>query len=126
MTTFASSVGSITGVGGGGAGDAGPPCSGPSMVGASILRWGKSLPLIELFETFMIAGLVMLMLSINNHYTFENMATILKNEGGSPASIDIASGASRSQSVWIGISATFVVVGVILYYLHRRVIAAPT
>lgn len=121
-------VGSITRVtgqqptlaGGGG------PCGSGMISGLSILRFGKSLPLLELFETFMITGMIMIMVCAVNHFTFTSMASILKNESGSPASVGIATAAAGAQGLWIAIGAGLVIIGVVLYYLHRRVLNTPS
>lgn len=123
---FGSEVGSITGVAGPPSAAGGPGCAGSILGGVSILRFGRSLPLIELFETFMITGLVLIMVSAANHFTFTNMASILKNETASPASVSIATSAAGAQGLWIAIGAAFVIIGVVLYYLHRRVISTAS
>lgn len=100
----------------------GPPCSQGLIAGPSILRFGKSLPLVELFEAFMIAGFVLVCVASANYFTFRNIATILKNEGASPASVNLATAASNSNPVWIVGGLILFVIGVLLYYLHRRVL----
>lgn len=123
---LASNLGSITGssssskMGGGG------PC-GPGVIsGMSILRFGKSLPLIELFETFMIAGVVLVAVASAAFFTFHHIAEILKSEGGSPASVNLANAAAHSQPVWIAVGIVIFFIGVVLYYLHRRIISSPS
>lgn len=104
----------------------GPPCTTGNFAGATILRFGKSLPLIELFETFMIAGFVLVCVAAANYFTFHNIASILKNEGGSPASVNLANAAANSNPVWVAIGIVLFVIGLLLYYLHRRVLNSPT
>lgn len=124
-TLTASSLGSITGSGGGVSTSAGP--CGPGELGLmSVLRFGKSLPLIELFETFMIAGIVLVAVASASYFTFHNMANILKSEGGSPATINLANEAAHSQPVWVAVGIVIFVIGVLMYYLHRRIISSPS
>lgn len=77
---------------------------------------------MELFETFMIVGLVMVMVAGSNNFLFSKFAQILKNEGGAPVTISLMNNAAADQGLWIGIGVLFVVVGTFLYYLHRRVV----
>ncbi len=109
-----------------GVGGSGGPCGPGVLSGVSILRFGKSLPLIELFETFMITGIVLVTVASASFFTFHHMAEILKSEGGSPSSVNIANAAAQSQPVWIGIGAVIFVIGIVLYYLHRRIVSSPS
>lgn len=127
-SVVASQVGSITGVGDGGAqaSRGGGSCSPGVIGGASILKFGRSLPLVELFEAFMIVGLVLLCVTASNYFAFHNIATILKNEGGVPSSVNMADAAASAQSVWIGVGALLFFLGIVLYYLHRRIQQSPS
>lgn len=119
-----SDVGSLTGSGNERRGRSG--CPQEEIGGMSILKFGKSLPLLELFETFMITGTIMIIIFTSSFYTYHSMSQILKTEGGSPASINIADAAAHAQPVWIGVGAVILLIGFILYYLHRRVLLTPS
>lgn len=121
---LASNIGSITGSAGTSSG--GGSCSSGVIGGMSILRFGRSLPLIELFETFMIAGLVLVAVASSSYFTFLRMGDILKSEGGSPSSVNVAYAAAHTEPVWIGVGIVMFVIGIILYYLHRRIVASPS
>ena len=116
----------ITNSGAGGGLSGGGPCPEGIIGGMSILRFGKSLPLVELFETFMITGMVVVAVASAAYFSYHNMAEILKAEGGSPSSVNLANAAAHSQPIWIGVGAVFFFLGVILYYLHRRIISSPS
>lgn len=102
-----------------------PQCGGIESGGVSILKFGRSLPLVELFETFMITGLVLITVSASSFYTFRSIADLLKTEGASPTAINMANTAANSHPAWIGVGAVMFIVGVILYYLHRRISNNP-
>jgi hypothetical protein len=121
---IASDIGSITGAATAQSG--GPPCGAGVIGGMSILKFGKSLPLVELFETFMIIGMVLVAVAASSYFTFHHIASILKNEGGSPSSVNIANAAAGSQPVWIAIGIVIFVIGIVLYYVHRKLINTPT
>lgn len=92
----------------------------------TILKYGKSLPLIELFETFMIIGLVLMAVFAANYYAFHNISAILKSDGGTQSSINVVDAAAHTQPVWIAIGAVFFIIGVVLYFLHRRIAAGSS
>lgn len=103
----------------------GGPCP-ENAIGMTIMRFGKSLPLVELFEVFMITGFVLIAVASAAYFTFHNMADILKSEGGSPSSVNIANAAAHAQPVWIAVGFLIFVIGILFYYFHRRVIGAPS
>lgn len=103
---------------------AGPlPCSGNTVgisSGVSLLRFGRSIPFLELFEAFIVVGLVLIAVSTSTYYTFRNMTDVLKADGGTPSSVNIANSAAAAVPVWIGIGVLIFIMGIIFYYLHRR------
>ena len=115
-------MGSITGVSGKAEG---PPCAPGMMGGVSILRFGRSLPLVELFETFMVVGMVLIMLATAVHFTFVNISAVLSADNISPKGVIVANAAAKAQPVWIGIGVVMFILGVIMYYFDRRVVSAP-
>lgn len=89
--------------------------------GVSLLRFGRSIPIVELFEVFLITGFILIAVSTGIYFTFHNVSEILKSSGGSPASVNVANAAANAQPVWIGIGVLIFVLGIVFYYLHRRV-----
>jgi hypothetical protein len=104
----------------------GAGCGSSVFENVSILRFGKSLPLVELFETFMIVGLIMMAVTGANYYTFHQISSILKSEGGSQASVNTAESAARAQPVWIAVGFLIFLIGILLYYLHRRIVSSSS
>ena len=103
-----------------------PSCNASIIGGVSILKFGKSLPLIELFETFMIIGLVLAAVTSSTWYTFHTIANIIKAEGGSQNSYNIAHSAAGTQPVWFCAGIIIFGIGIILYYIHRRLLSSPS
>jgi len=104
-------------------GRTGTGCPGPGCKGEfieTILKYSKSLPVVELYETFMICGFGLFMLSIAMYHAFGSIASIYKTEGMTLAEASkIATTIQESFVAWIAVGCLILLIGVLLYYAHR-------
>ncbi len=74
----------------------------------------------------MITGFVLIAVSSSSYFTFIHIVDILKSEGGTPATVNLANAAAHSQPIWIAVGTVIFFIGIILYYFHRRIVSNPS
>lgn len=86
----------------------------------SILKYSKALPVVELFETFMICGFGLLMMSLALYFSFGSVAKMYKTEGMTLAEAsNIAANMQNTFVAWMAIGGLILLLGIVLYYVHR-------
>lgn len=97
---------------------------GPS-IGHSILKYGKTIPFIELFEGLIVIGFIILINALTLYFIMNTWTSILQSDPSiSSKTVDMTTQASQLQSAWIAIGIVIILLGALFYFLHRRAITA--
>jgi len=93
--------------------------------GNTILKFGKSIPIVELFEGLIVIGTIVFFNALSLYFLLNTWSDMLNSDPvAATKAADIASQAAKLQSVWIAIGLILLFVGFVFYFLHRSSVNA--
>lgn len=93
----------------------------PGSTSSTILKFGKSIPFVELFEAFLVIGAVGLITATSTYYSFTRVKAMLEQDPNAALkAAQIAQVSAESQSLWIVIYIIFIIIAIVFYYFYRR------